>query len=45
MAVLGTTLARPLLERLTDQTFRHVTTWLVMGIGAVYLVRGAVGFL
>lgn len=45
MAVLGTTIARPFLERLTDRTFRQVTTWLVMGIGAIYLVRGVVGFL
>lgn len=45
MAVLGTTVARPFLERLTDRTFRRVTVWLVMGIGAVYLVRGVAGFL
>lgn len=45
MAVLGTTVARPFLERLTDRAFRQVTTVLVMGIGAVYLVRGVAGFL
>lgn len=44
-AVAGTTAARPLLERLSDQTFRRVTTWLVMAVGATYLLRGIAGFL
>lgn len=45
MAVVGTTVSRPFLERLSDRAFRQVTTWLVMGIGAIYLVRGVAGFL
>lgn len=45
MAVLGTTLARPFLERLSDRAFRQATTWIVMAIGVVYLVRGVAGFL
>lgn len=45
MAVLGTTIARPFLERLTDRTFRRATMWIVMTVGAVYLVRGVAGFL
>lgn len=44
-AIAGTTAARPFLERLSDQTFRRVTTWLVMGVGASYLLRGILGFL
>ena len=43
MAVLGTTLSRSVLERLTDAGFRRYTQWIVMAIGAVYLVRGIAG--
>jgi uncharacterized protein len=42
MALLGTTLSRHVLERLTDQNFRAWTWWLVLAIGAVYIARGLV---
>jgi uncharacterized membrane protein YfcA len=45
MAILGTTLSRTVLERLSDHNFRRYTWWLVMAIGAVYLVRGIWGYL
>jgi uncharacterized protein len=45
MAIIGTTLSRSVLERLTDQNFRRYTWWLVMAIGGVYLLRGVAGFL
>lgn len=38
MALLGTTLSRQVLERLTDQGFRRYTWWLIMAVGAAYLV-------
>jgi hypothetical protein len=41
MAVLGTSLSRTVLERLTDVQFRRWTQRLVMAIGAVYMVQGA----
>ena len=45
MAILGTTLSRTVLERLSDHNFRRYTWWLVMAIGAVYLARGIWGYL
>ena len=45
MAILGTTLARSILERLSDNDFRRYTWRLVYGIGLVYLTRGIAGFL
>ncbi len=45
MAMLGTSLARPVLERLTDANFRTWTMWLVMAVGVVFLIRGIWGFL
>jgi uncharacterized membrane protein YfcA len=44
-AIAGTTVARPFLQKLSDATFRRVTTWLVMGVGASYLIRGIIGYL
>jgi len=41
MAVLGTTLSKFVLERLSDQQFRRWTQALVMVIGSVYLAQGA----
>ena len=38
--MLGTSLARSILERLTDVQFRLWTQRIVMTIGAVYLVLG-----
>lgn len=43
MAVLGTTLSRRVLERLSDADFRRYTWWLVMTIGAGYVVAGVAG--
>ncbi len=40
LAVLGTTLARSILERITDRQFRAWAKWIVLGIGSVYLVQG-----
>ena len=45
MAVAGTSLARPLLERMSDRLFRVATTRIVMIIGAIFLVRGLVAFI
>ncbi len=40
-AVIGTTLARTLLDRLTDTQFRYWQRRIVLGIGTVYIVQGA----
>ena len=45
MAILGTTAARQILDRLSDNDFRRYTWQLVQCIGAVYLVRGIAGYL
>lgn len=44
MAVAGTTLARPVLERLSDTGFRNYTRYIIMAIGAVYLFQGLSGY-
>lgn len=41
LAVAGTTLARKILERMTDASFRQWTRWTVMTTGVVYLASGA----
>jgi uncharacterized membrane protein YfcA len=41
LAVVGTTLSRRVLEKLTDASFRQWTRWTVMTLGVVYLVTGA----
>jgi uncharacterized protein len=41
MAIVGTTLSRRVLERLTDASFRQWTRWTVMTLGVVYLGTGA----
>lgn len=43
-AILGTSLARHFLERLTDAQFRKWTKYLVMAIGVVYLIQAALEF-
>ncbi|MEF3047841.1 TSUP family transporter [Pseudotabrizicola sp. L79] len=43
-AIIGTTLARGFLERLSDHNFRRYTWWVVMSVGAVYLARGVSAF-
>jgi NADH:ubiquinone oxidoreductase subunit H len=40
MAMLGTSLARAILERLTDAQFRVWTQRIIMAIGLVYVVMG-----
>jgi len=45
LAIAGTSLARQVLERLTDAQFRRWTKVLVMGIGLVYLVQGTIELL
>jgi uncharacterized membrane protein YfcA len=44
-AITGTTLARPVLERLSDHGFRNYTRYIIMLIGIVYLVKGVSGYL
>ncbi|PLC53371.1 permease [Pollutimonas nitritireducens] len=40
MAIAGTSISKFVLEKLSDHQFRRWTQWLVMTIGAVYLVQG-----
>lgn len=40
MAIVGTSLSKFVLERLTDHQFRRYTQWIVMTIGIVYLSQG-----
>lgn len=40
MAIVGTSLSKFVLERLSDHQFRRWTRWLVMSIGLVYLIQG-----
>ena len=40
LAFLGTSLSRPVLERMSDASFRRWTRWTVMTLGALYLVSG-----
>jgi uncharacterized protein len=40
MAVIGTTLSRTVLERLTDAQFRTWTKYIVLTVGAVYMAQG-----
>ncbi|HET9578852.1 MAG TPA: TSUP family transporter [Usitatibacter sp.] len=40
LAVVGTTLSRQVLERITDASFRQWTRWTVMTLGVMYLVSG-----
>lgn len=40
LAILGTSLAPFVLERLTDVGFRQWTRWIILAISAVYLARG-----
>lgn len=43
MAILGTTLSRNILERLTDHAFRRYTWWIIMFVGAGYIGAAAWG--
>lgn len=44
-AVTGTVLSKPLIDRLTDHSFRRITRMLVGGMGLYYLIRGSAGIL
>ncbi len=44
MAIWGTTLSKVVLNRLSDQSFRRYTQYIVAAIGAVYLVRGIAAY-
>ncbi len=41
LAIVGTSLSRRVLEKLTDASFRKWTRWTVMGMGTLYLASGA----
>lgn len=41
LAIIGTSLAPFVLERLTDDGFRQWTRWIILAISVVYLIRGA----
>src|SRR5690606_5594812 len=43
LAITGTALAKQVLERLTDAQFRRWTKYLILTIGTVYMVQGAIG--
>lgn len=43
-AVIGTWASRHVLERMSDTGFRRYTQWLMMAIGAAYLLQGGWGF-
>jgi uncharacterized membrane protein len=40
LAVVGTSLAPFVLERLTDVGFRQWTRWIILAISVIYLARG-----
>ena len=43
LAICGTTLAKPVLHRFSNEAFQLWSRRLVLGIGAVYLVQGGAG--
>lgn len=44
LAILGTTLSRKVLERMTDQSFRRYTRWIIAALGVTFVGRGVAGF-
>ena len=44
-AILGTSLSRTVLERMSDQNFRRYTGWIVASLGLAYCARGVAGYL
>jgi len=40
LAIVGTTLSRQVLERISDHSFRQWTRWTVMTLGVMYLASG-----
>jgi len=45
LAVIGTTLSKQVLERISDAAFRRWTRWTVMTLGSVYLASGVIALL
>ena len=45
LAILGTTLARRVLEGMNDANFLRWSRWIVLGISAVYVTRGLYGMI
>lgn len=45
LAICGTTLAKPVLHRFSNDAFQTWSRRLVLGIGAVYLMQGGAGFI
>ena len=41
LAVLGARIGTRLLERFDDRQFRRVTGWVILGLGALCMVKGA----
>jgi len=44
MAVIGTTLARGVLERMDNERFLLWSRWLIIAVSAVYIARGIAGY-
>jgi hypothetical protein len=42
LAICGTTLAKPVLHRFSNESFQLWSRRLVLGIGGIYLVQGGV---
>jgi len=45
LAICGTTLAKPVLHRFSNDAFQTWSRRLVLGIGAVYLMQGGAGLM
>jgi len=45
LAIVGTTLAKPVLHRFSNDAFQTWSRRLVLGIGAVYLLQGGTGLI
>lgn len=43
MAIMGTTLARSVLERMSDTNFLKWSRWIVLSVSSVYVIRGLYG--
>ncbi|HTP61943.1 MAG TPA: TSUP family transporter [Burkholderiales bacterium] len=45
LSIVGTSLSRQVLERISDAVFRQWTRWTVMSIGSIYLATGVLALL
>jgi uncharacterized membrane protein YfcA len=45
LAVCGTMLAKPVLHRFSDRMFHYWARRLILGVGALYLVKGVIGLM